>query len=329
MTTRDWVASTQLGPLSDGAAVTDSNIMPVAVSGLTGDTTLAGGGALTKDATNQALNAVNNTSGVARFDLIQGTASAMLNVLMKVTLPTTNPAADTRFLELMDNAGSSMLRLNHLAATGQVRVFDAANASKFTTTADMSGTIYVLCAVQPDTTTTGKIRFYIYDSTFALIANTTYEPDNVNVGLLANGGKTVRMARINTITDTGNIKIHYVRVNDSQITALGPIAAPPTLNVFEGTTPLFEYDATDSVAGGGGALTYSIVWTSGPNNSGGIREPVDGWFFIPQGTLPSTYTITVTESGNTDSQVVTVPAISSSRPSGSIRLQRWNGTILV
>lgn len=329
MTTRDWIASTQLSALADSANIVDSNAMPSAVAGLTSDTTLAGGGSLTKDSTLVAAQAVHGTSGVARLDLIQTTPSAQMSVLIKCTLPTTNPSTNSRIFELMDNAGASMLRVDHLAASGRLQVYNAANAGIFNTTPDISGQVYVAIGVEPKTSTTGEIRFNVYDSTYTLIAATTYTTSTGNAGLLANGAKTVRTGRINTITDTGEMFIHYVRVSDSQITPLSPIAAPPTI-VIASNGPYWEHNAIPgSTPGGGGALSFTVAHASGPNNSAGIREPVDGWFFIPQDTAESTYTVTVSEGGNDDSEVVTVPAISTGTPSGGVRRRRWNGSALV
>lgn len=329
MTTYDYVASTQLAALADGANVTDANIGTV--SGLTLDTTLSGGGSLVKESDDGSLIAKHGTSGVGRFDLALGTTGAQMSVLIKCTLPATNPSANSRIVEIMDANGTpdSIFRLDHMTSTGQLRVYDSANTSMFTTTPDISGQVYIAIGIEPKTSTTGSLRFAVYDSTYTLIGSTSYAPDNGNFGLLADNPKTVRWGRINTTTDIGENRLHYIRISNSQITPLGPISAPPTIVLATPTGPYYEYDATDSTPGGGGVVTYSLSHVSGPDNTSGAREPVDGLFFIPQGASDSVYTITADEAGNTDSENITVPAIPTGAPSGGVRRRRWNGTALV
>jgi hypothetical protein len=334
MTTYDWVAATQLAALADNANVTSANVG--SVSGLgTLAIVLGGGGTATKDAGNAALRFKHNTSGAARIELPLVTASNTVSVLIKMTLPTANPSADSRIVEFMDSQGTpaNKLRINHKTTTGQFDLFNAAGTAVFNTTPDHSGTIYVaigeeVAATSP-TTSNGKMRLNVYDSTYTLVGSTTYSNDAQNtIGSLASALKTFRIGRINTITDTSEILIHYIRISDSQITPLSPISAPPTIVLNTPAGPYYEYNVTSSTPGGGGVITYSIAWTSGPNNIAGVREPVDGWFFIPQGTAVSQYTITADESGNTDTEVVDVPAISAGTPSGGVRRRKWDGFTL-
>lgn len=329
MTNYDWVASTQLAALADGANVTDANIG--SVSGLTLDITLAGGGTLVKESDDGSLIAKHNTSGVSRFDLALNTTGTQYSTLIKCTLPTTNPSANSRIIEIMDANGTpdSILRVDHLSSTGQLQLYNSLNAAVFNTTPDISGQVYIAIGIEPKTSTTGSVRFAVYDSTYTLIGSTSFSNDTGNYGLLADNPKTLRLARINTITDTGEFRLHYVRISNSQITPLGPIAAPPTIVLATPTGPYYEFDVRGSIAGGGGLQTYTIAHSSGPNNLSGVREPVDGDFFIPQAATVATYTITDSESGNDDTEVVTVPAISAGTASGGVRRRRWNGSSLV
>lgn len=329
MTTYDYVVATQLAALADGAAVSTANMGTLA--GVALSIVTSGGGTATKVAATNSIRLKHGTSGVARMELALTTATAQMSILIKATLPTTNPAANSRITEVMDNNGTpaQRMRTEHLSSTGQLQLYNSANAGRFNTTPDISGDVYIAIGLETATATTGKYRFNVYDSTYTLIGSATYSHDDENVGLVAQLLKTLRVGRINSITDTGNLDIQYIRVSDSQVTPLSPIAAPPTIAVASGG-PFFEYNAAiGSTPGGGGALTYSIAHTSGPDNSSGIREPVDGWFFIPQDTAAATYTITASEGGNTDSEVVDVPAISAGTPSGGVRRRRWNGAALV
>jgi hypothetical protein len=334
MTTYDYIPAVQLAGLADNAAVNTGNMG--SVSGLALAIVLGGGGTATKAPTTGALRLKHNTSGAARIDLSLTTPTNTLSVLMKVQLPTTNPSSNSRILEVMDSQGTpaSKLRVDHLSATGQGQLYNAANSGVFNTTPDLSGIVYVTVgeevAASSPTITNGKLRMNVYDSTYTLIGSTTFSNDTSNtINALASTLKTVRAGRINSITDTGDLDIIYIRISDSQITPLGPIAAPPAIDVFEGTTPFFEYDARGSTSGGGGALTYSITHVSGTNNLAGTREPIDGWFFVPQDTASAVYTITASEGGNTDSQNVTVPAVAAGAPSGGVRRRRYNGSTLV
>lgn len=330
MTTYDWIASTQLAALADGAAVTTANVG--SVSGLTLAITTATGGTATKVAATNSLRLKHNAGGTARIELTLTSPSVRMSILMKCTLAATNPAANSRILEVMDTQGSpgSKGRIDHLSASGRIQLYDATNAGIFNTTPDISGDVYIAWGLETDTATTGKYRVNVYDSAYSLIATTTYSNDARNVGLVANLLKTVRAGRINGITDTSDLEIQYIRISDSQITPLTPLASPPTLVLAAASGPYYYYDAlTGSTPGSGGSLTFSVSWISGPNNLAGVKELVDGKFFIPQGAAASTYRIEVSEGGNTDFEDVVVPAISTALPTGSVRERYYNGSALV
>lgn len=329
MTTFDWVSGVQLAALSVGANVTTANVCPTPISGFSCAIVTSGGGTASKDASGKLL-LKHNTSGVARFEGTLASPTAMCSMLIKLSLPTANPATNSRILEVMDNQGSpgSKLRVDHLTS-GAGNLYNASNGSIFTTSgagADLSGDLYVHVGAQTDTATTGKYRMNVYDNAYSLIGGTTYSVDNANVGLVANLMRVLRVGRINTITDTGDLLIDYIRFSDSQITPLSPLAAPPTLVIDTPEGPFYMYKAnTSSTPGSGGALTYSVAHISGPNNLASVKEPVDGWFFIKQGTATSVYRITVSEGGNDAFQDVTVPAIETALPTGAVRERVHNG----
>lgn len=329
MTTYDYVVATQIAALADGANVTTANMGTLA--GVTLSIVTSGGGTATKVAATNSIRFKHGTTGVARLEMSLATPTATMSILIKGTLPTTNPSVNSRICEVMDTQGSpaSKMRLDHLASTGQGQLYNGLNAGVFNTTPDLSSDVYVALGLEPATTSTGKYRMNVFDSTYTLIGSTTFSNDAQNVGLLANLNKVLRVGRINSVTDTGNFDVQYIRVSDSQITPLSPISAPPTIAISS-DGPYWEHNAIPgSTPGGGGTLTFTVAHTSGPDNSAGIREPVDGWFFIPQDTAASTYTITASEGGNDDSEVVTVPAIATGTPSGGVRRRRWNGSALV
>jgi len=88
---------------------------------------------------------------------------------------------------------------------------------------------------------------------------------------------------------------------------IGPyVSGEPQLNLSHDTYHVV--DATASVAGTGGALTYTATWVSGPTLT--YTQPQSGIFFFTQNTsAPSAYTITVSEAGSgTDSLEITIPA---------------------
>lgn len=88
---------------------------------------------------------------------------------------------------------------------------------------------------------------------------------------------------------------------------IGPyVSGEPQLNLVHDTYHVV--DATGSIAGTGGSLTYTATWVSGPTLT--YTQPQPGLFFFTQNTsAPSAYTITVNEVGSTtDSIEITVPA---------------------
>jgi hypothetical protein len=330
VTTFDWVSSVQLAALSEGANVTTANVCPTPISGMSMAIVTSGGGTASKHSSGKLL-LKNNTSGVARIEGTLAAPTALSSILIKATLSTTNPATNSRIIEVMDNQGSpgSKLRVDHLT-TGAAQLYNSTNASIFTTSgagADLANDVFIHVGSQTDTTTTGKYRMNVYDGAYTLIGGTTYSSDAANVGLVANLERVLRVGRINTITDTSDLLIDYIRWSDSQITPLAPLASPPTLVVDTPEGPFYAYKAnTSSTPGSGGALTYSASHISGPNNLASSKEPVDGWFFFKQATSASTYRITVSESGNEAFQDVVVPAIETALPSGAIRERYFNGT---
>jgi hypothetical protein len=256
VTTYDYVVSDELSALADGAAVTTANMG--AVTGLTSlATTLSGTGTVVKiAASNTARHRHGN--GVARLELPLTSSTLTMSILYKVTLPTTNPAGDSRVLEVMDSTPTFKLRVNHMSANGQLTLYNAANTAIFNTTPDISGEVYIhlgaeVAAVSPSTSN-GKIRFNVYDSTFTLIGSTTYSSDAQNVGVVAL--KQVRVGRMNTVTDSSDLLTHFVRISDSQITPLDNLSVGATvIAVAGGAYADIEYPQI---------LSEVVVATTGP-----------------------------------------------------------------
>lgn len=220
MTTFDYAIADEVN-IADGAPITTANMG--SVTGLTLATVISTGTVTYVAASQTALH--RHVTGAARFDLGLNTATSTLSILYKLTLPTANPAANSRIVEVLDSAGSPVFkgRINH-ETNGQLKVYNAANTAVFNTTGDISGEIYIAYGLQPGTTiTNGKIRFAVYDSTFTLISGTSYTSDAQDVGV-STTLKTVRVGRINTVTDSSDLLTHYVRISDSQITPLAQLS---------------------------------------------------------------------------------------------------------
>jgi hypothetical protein len=220
----DYVVADELSALANGTTLNTANIG--SVTGLTLTVSTAGTATITKlSGTPDKIRTTHGTTGVSRVDN-QRTAgsSSMMGVLLHTVLPTTNPSADSRIIEFMNNSSVFMLRVNHLSSGGNLRVYNAANTSIFTTGPDISGEVYIWCAVDPGATTAlGKVRFEVYDSTFTLIGSTTLSVDTTDVTIV--DPRTVRVMRVNSATDTGNLDTIAWSISDSQITALPPLAS--------------------------------------------------------------------------------------------------------
>jgi len=104
-----------------------------------------------------------------------------------------------------------------------------------------------------------------------------------------------------------NIFFDQVAFDVGSGSLIGPYtSSTPDLSISHDTYHVV--DATGSVSGAGGALTYTAAWVSGPTLT--YTQPQTGIFYFTQNTSgPSAYTITVSEAGgSTDSLEITVPA---------------------
>lgn len=97
---------------------------------------------------------------------------------------------------------------------------------------------------------------------------------------------------------------------------------PPTIDVTEGS--YYVADFTGSTEGSGGAIAFTIAYTSGENNSAGILEPINGLFLIPQTQAVSTYTVTATDTTGTYDTVVSVPPLTVA---DTVQRSYFDGTV--
>lgn len=95
------------------------------------------------------------------------------------------------------------------------------------------------------------------------------------------------------------------------------------------TNPYLVADFTGSTSGSGNTLSFSIAFTSGDNQSSGIKQPMSGLFLIPRGSSDSVYTVTVTDGAATSTQTVNVPAEGSAAVGEGVVEYYWNGTTWV
>ncbi|MGV9001437.1 MAG: hypothetical protein ACOH18_00555 [Candidatus Saccharimonadaceae bacterium] len=103
---------------------------------------------------------------------------------------------------------------------------------------------------------------------------------------------------------------------------IGPVTGgAPTVNTSEATS--YAVDARSST--GDATLTYSIAWSSGPNNLSSVVEPVDGVFLIPLATTAAVYVITASDGTLTTNHNVSVPASVAALPD-TTRRRTWSGS---
>lgn len=84
-------------------------------------------------------------------------------------------------------------------------------------------------------------------------------------------------------------------------------------------------DFTGSTSGSGNTLSFSISFTSGQDNSSGIKQPMSGLFLIPRGTTDSVYTVTVNDGDTLTTQTVNVPAEGAGVAIDGIIEYVWDG----
>jgi hypothetical protein len=207
-------------------------------------------------------------------------------------------------------------------------VLNAANTAIWTSAAIPLGEVRLRITLNPDETAEANGDFQIDIFTTSPRSSTT--PDQTwsttASDFDANALTAVRRGRISSTASTSAvIEPIYFQTEDT-LSAIGPLAGAPTIALLS-DGPYWGHDVR-TTSSPGGAATFSIVHTSGPNNLSGVKEPIDGWFFIPQDTSVSTYTITATGPGGSDTEVVTVPAAAVTTATG-IRRRRYNGTGLV
>jgi len=112
---------------------------------------------------------------------------------------------------------------------------------------------------------------------------------------------------------------------------LGDVASgwPPGsggTNVVVTSNSYLVADFTGSTSGASNVLSFSIAFTSGQNNSSGIKQPVSGLFLIPRGTADSVYTVTINDGGTLTTQTVSVPAEGTATAIDGIVEYTWDGS---
>ncbi|MCL2037647.1 hypothetical protein FWG95_01425 [Candidatus Saccharibacteria bacterium] len=148
--------------------------------------------------------------------------------------------------------------------------------------------------------TDGELGFRILDSSDSIVHSWT---GTGNTGVADFSG-----ARYGTATNT----LGWTTFDFDDV-ELGDVASgwPPgsggtTVAVTTGSYQTADF--TGSTSGAGNTLSFSIAFTSGQNNSSGIKQPMSGLFLIPRGTADSVYTVTVNDGGTLTTQAVNVSA---------------------
>lgn len=295
-----------------------------AAAGWTLSAVTSSGGSITYH--NGGWRSVGN-AGVARLDgAVTPTSTLGVEILFnRLALPT---GAANRLIEPR-TASAQVCRLEE-NTNGTITLLNAANTAVWTSTAIPVGPVRIFLGVATGAdTASGQAVVHIYANS-PYTSTTPSQSFALTTGNYGTGTiETARFGRISsTAASTADVVTEYVLARDS-LTPIGPKEAnvPPTV-VYTTDGPYVEFDARTSQPGTSTSLAYSIAHVSGPNNLTGVREPVDGWFFVPQDTASAVYAVTATGDDGISTENVTVPAAEVAISSG-IRRRRWNGTELV
>lgn len=304
--------------LTLGDAIANGGTTPIE-AGVTQTATTSAGGTITWQGDRYRFSA---GAGVARLDETLGsfgyvTVEDLWNL---VSAPT---GSANRMYEFR-HASNFAARIE-MNTTRTLVVFNAANTAIWTSAAIPLGEFRVRITLNPDETAeaNGDLTFNIFtsnprsgttpDQTFSTTAS-DFDPNALT---------TVRRGRLSSTAGSGAVLEYIWSQSQDTLSAIGPLAGPPAIDVVVGDASVW-FDARGSDPGiVGDPLTYSIAHTTGPDHTLEIVEVVDGFFQIPQDSTVATYTITVTGTTGTDTEIVTVPALDTGAPpSGSIRRRR-------
>ena len=271
--------------------------------------TLSGTGAVTceTDYGTRVWRCNANGTSVARLDWTGHTAAAMA-VEVEFEGAAAPTGSDNRVIGLHDGT-SYVAYVNHLT-DGKLRVFDAAGASKYTTTATVptgAGWRVFLGAEKGTGTTDGEIHFAFYTASdgHGTTALEAYDSSVVNAGTA-----NITAARFGKITTAAvaAYNIRYTRLSDSQYSAIGPYntGSPPTVSYVEKYVRQFDF------SGSTGTPALSLTtWTqaSGPTVTPVIDGMVGEFEDDPARTGDVVLNYTITDGGalTTSGQVTAGP----------------------
>lgn len=242
------------------------------------------------------------------------TAAARCGVIMDSTGTVTN---DQALIAFRSTAGTmATLVIDPDAGTGgtadRFKIVNAVGADGATGAVDIpwvfTNKIFVEFWVTKGTTTSngsGQFRWYV--------GSTLQETITTKLGNWNTGTVQVTRVRFGRSTTPASVCEYWLGAFALQTAAVAyiglPAAAALTLNLTQGVK--YFIDASASVAGAGGALTYSISRDSGPTV---VPQQVSlgVWVVEQDPTLEIAYTVEVDEAGNSfDTIAVTVPPLAT------------------
>lgn len=289
--------------LTAGDAIANGGTTPAA-AGVTWTVATSAGGTVTWQT--DRWRCVGN-AGVARFDEAVAANAATVDDLWNI--PSWPTGSANRLYEIR-HASNYMCRIEQ-NTNGTLVVLNATNAAVWTSAAVPTGLVRIAITVDPDTSTTGAFSIDIFttDPETSTTPDQSWDSTTMNLGTAAVAA--IRRGRISsTAASAATAEILYGQTDDTGAT-IGPLAPdvdPPSISAPDETEPWVADFRSSGTAGGGGDLSWSIAHVSGPDNTAGVEEPVDGLFLIPRDTTTSVYRVTLTETGNaeTDTWDVTV-----------------------
>jgi hypothetical protein len=308
-----WIFNPELLGLANGTALSNSQVTDAA-GGWQLTAVLSSGGTIT--AQDDELVHVGN-AGTARLDgTITVPAGGGMGFAWLARIIAWPTGSANRLIELRHSTNFG-LRVEQ-NTNGTIVLLNAANSAIWTSPSAIPvGTeVRIQVTVDPATSTTGSVALKLYVTNPR--SSTTPDSGMSYTSSTFDAGTTdltiIRFGRVSsTAGSTATVRTIWAIAQDSTAD-IAPLAGPPTLSFT--TADKFVVDARGSGSGGGGALAFSMAYSSGQNNASSILEPVEGLFLVPHGTATSVYTVTVSETTGTDSDTVTVPAAGSGADEG-------------
>lgn len=305
----------------EGAALTDANAGSVAGSVPAG-TSFAFSAAHAAHGTFGARIEATGAGAFRRWEFAQPNVQWAASFI--VTLPSSAPAASIMLGRFRTASGGTVVAVN-LNTEGRINVQTAGNVTNIVNALTWGQKYRISLVVSGGSTTVGQLQAKVYSgpSSWTNQVGTTYSANNLN--LLEDPTIRAELGIPTAPTGTVVVGIDDIQLDDGRTTEIPDWGGAPSLNLTSLPGPYTVVDASASTDGGGGALVFTF------SPSAGVLSLGNNHFAFPQGSSPTNYTVTATQSvgGLSDDQNIVIPAVTTSPASdytGYTQTLIYNGT---